>query len=295
MSSEQPKVGRIVSIVCARGLGDALISMILAHNLTLSGCQVTTFSSILYQLRDWFPQSAILPFPNNLQSSFSTFDTIIAADHSIVNETHAFGNQLIILKEDEFDRNVSIAQNIQIACQQRLGLPFSQRKNGIQPLRDLRFRSHPKRLVLHPTSSDTKKNWPADKFIALAKKLEKQGYSPYFCISPAERKHWEQLVPHDQLPFFSSVSDLASFVFESGYLIGNDSGVGHLASALNIPTLSLFARKSYAHLWRPGWGHGHVVTPPPFVLGARLKQKCWKQLLTVTRVHKAFTHLTQIE
>jgi len=283
------------AVVCARGLGDALLSMVLAHNLRLSGKQVTIFSSILCELKDWFPGFQILPYPAPKQFSaiFSSFDSIIAADHSIIKENHQFGNQLIILKENDFDKKHTMVDNLQSICKKQFSLPFARRENGIVPLKQLMWRQHINRILLHPMSSEIKKNWPAKKFIALANLLEREGFQPYFCVSPAEAPMWQSFISEERLPSFPTVSSLASFIYESGYLIGNDSGVGHLAASLNIPTLSLFARKSYANLWRPGWGLNVVVTPPNILFGSRMKQKYWKSLLKARRVKNMFYKLRE--
>lgn len=283
------------AIVCARGLGDALLSMILAHNLRLSGMQITIFSSILGELKEWFPGFHIAPFPTpqTLHETFASFDTIVAADHSLLNEKHDFGNNLIVLKESSFDKTQTMAENLQMVCKLKLNLPFSFRENGILPLSGLKYRAYPNRVLLHPMSADEKKNWPAEKFISLARELEKEGLQPFFCVSPQEAPLWKGFVAPESLPHFPTVSALANFVYESGYLIGNDSGVGHLASSLQIPTLSLFARKSYSRLWRPGWGLGRVATPANLVVGAGLKQKFWKNLLWVGRVKKQFMELRE--
>lgn len=278
------------AVVCARGLGDALLSMVLAHNLTLSGVCVTVFSSILSELKEWFPNYQILPFPapHQFETVFATFDTIIAADHSLINEHHQFGNQLIVLKEENFNKSRTMVENLQVISAEILSLPVASCENGITPPHGVIWRAHPNRVIIHPMSSDVKKNWPAEKFIALGHYLEKEGFYPYFCMCPSERVSWKTSVPEDRLPHFLTISALAAFVYESGYLIGNDSGVGHLASLLNIPTLTLFARKSYSTLWRPGWGPGKVVCPPNILFGSRMKQKYWKNLLSVRRVRKAF-------
>ena len=274
----------MTAVVCAQGLGDALLSMIVSHHLSLCGREVTTFSSALYELRGWFPGHTILPFPPS-RDVFASYQTVIAADHAMVKK-NAF-----ILRECDFDKQRTVVDNLEQACKIQLGLSHYGRENGIVPPKKLTWRAHPGRVVLHPMSADPKKNWPAKKFIKLSLLLKKEGFEPIFCVSPKERETWIDLVAEKELPLFPTVEDLAAFVYESGALIGNDSGVGHLASALKIPTLTLFARKSYAQLWRPGWGIGSVVAPPPFLLGNRLKQKYWKELLTVGRVMHAFKKL----
>lgn len=277
-------------MVCARGLGDALLSMTVSHNLLLSRVRVTTFSSILCELSSWFPNHTILPYPSKevFEKTFSRFDTVIAADHSMVREDHDFGNRLIVLKESRFDKNSPMADNLQRVCKSILELPFCEKGNGLVIPAGLNWRSDQKRLAIHPTSSDKKKDWPAVKYVKLGRKLEELGFEPYFCLSPTERSEWFGRIAEDQLPLFPTIHELASFLFESAAMIGNDSGVGHLASALNIPTLSLFSRKSYSRLWRPGWGENVVVAPPNILPGARMKEKWWKSLISVGRVLRAF-------
>ncbi len=282
-----------VAVVCARGLGDALLSMVVSHNLSLSRVRVATFSSILCELNDWFPNHTILPYPKKeaFQEMFSAYDTIIAADHSLLARNDDFGSRLIVFKESRFDKSISMADNLQKLCKTLLKLPYCEKRNGMVIPKGLSWQRYPQRVVIHPTSSEETKNWPAEKYIKLGTELEKQGYAPHFCLSPAEREKWVGKVAEEQLPIFPTVHELACFVFESGAMIGNDSGVGHLASALSIPTLSLFARKSYAQLWRPGWGEGLIATPPAVLPGARLKQKYWKQLLSVRMVVRAFAKM----
>lgn len=278
------------AVVCASGLGDALLSMVIAYNLAQTGFRVTTFSSILCELKDWFPSTPILPHPSheNFYSTFAAFDTVIAADHSMISEAHCFDNHLIVLNENAFDKTKTMVENLRLVCSHQLQLIGAEKSNGVKPPASLKWRLHSQRVILHPSSSDAKKNWPASKYIALARELEKEGYDPYFCVSPLEHIEWKNAVSVKRLPFFPQLDTLAAFIYESGYLIGNDSGLGHLASALNIPTLSLFARKGYSNLWRPGWGFGRVVSPPPILPGSYLKQKYWKDLLSVGRVRKAF-------
>ncbi|WP_192980422.1 glycosyltransferase family 9 protein [Pseudomonas sp. EggHat1] len=67
----------------------------------------------------------------------------------------------------------------------------------------------------------------------LAHRLKGQGYDPQFVLSPKERAEWsEHQGDAFLIPNFSNVRELAAYLYESGYIIGSDSGVGHLAAAL---------------------------------------------------------------
>ena len=74
-------------------------------------------------------------------------------------------------------------------------------------------------------------------------------------------------------------------------MIGNDSGVGHLASCLGIPTLTICRSQMAANFWRPGWSKGAVITPPawvPNLKGLRLRDQHWQKFISVKKVYKTF-------
>ena len=113
---------------------------------------------------------------------------------------------------------------------------------------------HSKRVVLHPLSGSQAKNWYLSRFIKLAKKLKKLGWQPVFMVAPHEYDSFKaQLGGEFSLPKFGSLLASAEFLYESAAVIGNDSGVGHLASSMNVPVLTLYCRNK-AFAWRPGWG-----------------------------------------
>ncbi len=266
-----------VAVIAARGLGDGLLSLILSNNLMRSGHVVTTYSTILCQMRDWFPGHMIASFN---EIDFSTTDHVIAADHSLIRKSN---EKTLILFEREFDKSKSMVENLVIAAA-KLGLEATA-ETGVMIPPKLEHRRYAKRVILHPMSSAVHKNWHPEGFRALSKRLLLLGFDPVLCVGPEEKECWPEART------FPTISDLAAFIYESGVVIGNDSGLGHLASLLDIPTLSLFARKSYSRLWRPAWNRGIVVTPNIPLIGASMKQRYWKNFLTVSQVLKNFKHL----
>jgi len=124
--------------------------------------------------------------------------------------------------------------------------------------------------------------------------LRKRGYDVQFVIAPHERERWRNLGQFNiPAPNFSNLHELASYIYESGWFIANDSGVGHLASNLGIPGISLFRRRRMAERWRPAWGIVGVVLPWQWVPSSYLKERLWRQTLTCNRVLTAFTRLTR--
>jgi ADP-heptose:LPS heptosyltransferase len=76
--------------------------------------------------------------------------------------------------------------------------------------------------------------------MSLARKIRADGYDVVFSCAPNERPYWvEKLNNNFELPEFKSINLFAEYLYESALLIGNDSGAGHLASAMGIPVVTL--------------------------------------------------------
>jgi heptosyltransferase-3 len=292
-----------IAIISARGLGDGVLSMIIAHHLKQHGYSVTVFHDFLTQLREWFPQQTILNYPPAIKSGkinvdqireiFQPFDLVISTDGApLFAYREILGDKYKIFYEHDFNKRQTIAANFMTICTDFFHLKNVSLANGLEIPTTLQPRKFGQRVIIHPTSTCPTKNWLPEKFIRLARKLQQKNFEPIFVVSPVERPDWLWIESHGfALPYFANIDRLARFIVESGYMIGNDSGIGHLASNLGIPTLSLFSRKSMANLWRPNWSVGRIVTPSFQLPGARLRVKYWKKFLTVRRVRAAFNKL----
>jgi heptosyltransferase-3 len=199
------------------------------------------------------------------------------------------------LHDVEFgDRPGCMAQRFADFCRDDLALRAPVVDNGITAPASLVHRRNDKRVMIHPEASTEDKRWFSHRFVRLAQRLRKRGYDVQFVIAPHERERWRDLAALDiPAPHFANLHQLACCVYESGWFIGNDSGIGHLASNLGIPSLSLFRRRRVAERWRPAWGVVDVVLPWQWVPTAYLKEKLWRQTLTCNRVLAAFARLTR--
>lgn len=293
------------------GLGDGLIALQLSYNLWLNGSLVDTFHPSLGGLAEWFPDLPISPFPKleEIKETLSSYDLyFIIYEKSewmqtILSycQTH-FPNQTTVLnpiataRKDylyweggRFDGKSTFVDNLHTFCKETLRLSNLTKTNGITPPYPLIHRRFLDRVIIHPTSSRVGKNWPKEKYILLKNLLKSQGFHPLFTLGPQETKDWEGL--GIEIFCSSSYSELATFLYESGWMIGNDSGVGHLASCLNIPTLTICRSKQTAQFWRPGWGLNEVITPPSFIPNLkklRWRDRYWKNWISVRSVFKKF-------
>ena len=236
----------------------------MAYQISRCGHSVVLYSDVLYEMQQWFPEVLIRKQAHSAEE-FSEYDHILADDHSWFVRKIAGSKstkRILIPKESEFDRSKQRIFNMQWVLAQFYGINTSDRNNGLRPLGDAVKGRFSKRIAIHPTASDRRRYWGAKKFLELSKRLQKLGYEVGFVMSPEEREEWRREVAVSaDLPRFENLSEVARYIYESAYFIGSDSGLGHLASNLGTPTVSIFVRKSHSRNWRPGWSDGVVVSP----------------------------------
>ncbi|MEA3127619.1 MAG: hypothetical protein QOD67_4638 [Caballeronia sp.] len=272
-------VGR-VAFVASNAIGDTLVSMVIVRNLIDHGFDVTVYGTPAHALRLWFPDVTVLPLPQeNIATAFASYNTVFQMQwNQPLSDLVDVHSHVLTLHDVEFgDRSGCMAQRFADFCRDDLALSAAVRDNGIRAPVGLEHRRHGTRVIIHPEASTEDKRWFSHRFVRLAQRLRKRGYDVQFVIAPHERERWPNLEKFDiPAPHFADLHALACCVYESGWFIGNDSGVGHLASNLGIPSLSLFRRRRVAERWRPAWGTVDVVLPWQWVPTSYLKEKLWR-------------------
>jgi heptosyltransferase-1 len=107
-------------------------------------------------------------------------------------------------------------------------------------------------MFFHSTARDAK-HWPNEHWIGLGQYLNTLGYSlvlPW--ASPAEKKRAEliaQALKNASVLPKLSIVQLAQLMHQCKACIGLDTGLTHIAVALDIPTLAIFTD---THIWQAG-------------------------------------------
>ncbi len=107
--------------------------------------------------------------------------------------------------------------------------------------------------VIHPFSGSPGKNWPLDRFVELAKRLESQ-MPVKWCAGPEETLPWDAVRIGD-------LYDLAFWLASARVYVGNDSGITHLAAAAGAPVVALFGATNPA-VWGPRGERVRIVEGP---------------------------------
>jgi len=124
-------------------------------------------------------------------------------------------------------------------------------------------------IAIHPGSGGLSKCWPAERFRALIECLVERGCMPIVTFGPADDAVRRRILPRisdrdvlivENRPLF----DMAVLYGRCRAMIGNDSGMTHLAAATGTPVIGLFGPTDPA-VWGPRgnavrmlWGGGEI-------------------------------------
>lgn len=293
------------AVVSSSSLGDGLLMLIAAFYLKQNGYKVTVFHRLMHEMSSFFPDYDFQPYPEKI-ADLKSFDLAIMEHQTPVpfkdfeEELASFKNLYILCPRKIdlpshpqtilFQQDKSMAQNIALSMAKILKQKEFFPINGITPPKNLTHQKYPERILLHPLSNNPLKNWRKKKFLRLYKDLQKKGLNPVFLMAPHEEDVWKK--EDVKIKTFPNYHELAAYVYESGFLIGNDSGPAHLASNLAIPSLVIAGNRRKMQLWRADFYPTRLIFPPPFIPNFKyfkIKDYYWPHFISTKKVFKAFT------
>ncbi|MEJ7862475.1 MAG: glycosyltransferase family 9 protein [Pyrinomonadaceae bacterium] len=140
--------------------------------------------------------------------------------------------------------------------------------------------------LLHPAAAFDSKQWATEKFARVADFLSEKGFNPVAVAAPGEREVLENLKQNARVPVITfddlSLPEITALAAHAALFVGNDSGIAHIAAAVDTPCVVVFGSSNVYH-WRP-WTN----TPNEVVYSGKGsdKQEFIKQI-TVENVCKA--------
>lgn len=124
--------------------------------------------------------------------------------------------------------------------------------------------SKSKRIVIHPGSGSTTKNWPAQNWLRLADEIIATHPQTEIIFITGEAEVERGTLPQD-IPFRRwqnlSLTDLVDHLHTCDLFLGHDSGISHLASACGVPSLLLFGPTDPS-TWAPPQPTVRVIRAP---------------------------------
>jgi ADP-heptose:LPS heptosyltransferase len=194
--------------------------------------------------------------------------------------------------------------NTYLALLRPLGVPVATRDVRLVPLAtDLAVAQKiaprgGRKILIHPGSRSAFRLWPADRFAAVADRLQDElGAQVFLVAGPAEQALVAQIRSHTRTHVVAldrafSVGQFAALLAQFDVFLCHDSGPMHVAAAVGTPVVALFSSQN-ATIWRP-LGERHAVLqtplpcacfpagqlPGPCTKGDSYKSYCVRQLTT---------------
>ena len=103
--------------------------------------------------------------------------------------------------------------------------------------------SAPGRLLIHPGASSARKRLAPSAAVAAARLLAEDGWRPEYVLGPSETDLAPVIAGLDAEAAIETITDIGRLrrrLEAADALVGNDSGVSHLAAFLGLPTVAVF-------------------------------------------------------
>lgn len=108
--------------------------------------------------------------------------------------------------------------------------------------------------LLHPATAFETKQWAAENFARVAGFLHEKGLQPVAVAAKHERGVLQKLRQISAVPILTfddlTLPEITALASKAKIFVGNDSGIAHIAAAVETPTVVVFG-SSNIHHWRP--------------------------------------------
>ncbi|MGC2236590.1 MAG: glycosyltransferase family 9 protein [Pyrinomonadaceae bacterium] len=108
--------------------------------------------------------------------------------------------------------------------------------------------------LIHPVAAFDTKQWATENFARVAEFLYEKGFSIIAIATRKEREVLEKLKQNSRVPIavFDDLTlpEITALASKAKLFVGNDSGIAHIAAAVETPSVVIFGSSNITH-WRP--------------------------------------------
>jgi lipopolysaccharide heptosyltransferase II len=108
--------------------------------------------------------------------------------------------------------------------------------------------------LFHPAAAFETKQWAAENFARISEALAARGLKVVAVAAPGEEETIKALREHSNAPIAAftnlKLPEVTALAARASLFVGNDSGIAHIASAVETPSVVIFGSSNVAH-WRP--------------------------------------------
>ena len=174
----------------------------------------------------------------------------------------SFYTQLLSSSADFWKQAVTHSAEQQLALVGFAGVPVEDRPRTSLAVTDAALASIENRLnienssfaLLHPSAAFATKQWPAENFARVSEYLAARGIKRVAIAAKHERAVLDRLAAASRVPVLTfddlTLPEITALASKAKLFIGNDSGIAHIAAAVNTPSVVIFGSSNRDH-WRP--------------------------------------------
>lgn len=199
----------------------------------------------------------------------STFLTVLSgAKHRVGYANYQYPflyNHLLSSSSDFWGKEFTHSAEQQLALLGSVGVPVDNKPPSSLAVTDESFRRVRARLhetigegtefaLIHPATAFLTKQWPAANFARVAEYLAARGIKRVAVATKKERAFLDELAQESRVPitifddlYLPQITALAS---QASLFVGGDSGIAHIAAAVNTPSVVVFGSSNRNH-WSP--------------------------------------------
>ncbi|MEK6281488.1 MAG: glycosyltransferase family 9 protein [Acidobacteriota bacterium] len=108
--------------------------------------------------------------------------------------------------------------------------------------------------VIHPAAAFATKQWATDNFARIVDELEQRGLPVIVISAQKETGIVDEITRHTAARVLAltdlSLPEITALLSRARLFVGNDSGIAHMAAAVETPAVVIFGSSNRAH-WRP--------------------------------------------
>ena len=191
-------------------------------------------------------------------STFLTYAT--GARHRVGYEGYRYSflyTDLLSSSSNFWKKEFTHSAEQQLALLGFVGVPVDDHPKSSLPVRIAceSTRTVPERFALfHPTAAFETKTWPSENFARVAEFLHVRGIDTVAVAAKSETTVLDKLKRESEVPLTTfndlSLPEITALASKATLFVGNDSGIAHIAAAVNIPSVVIFGSSNRNH-WYP--------------------------------------------
>jgi lipopolysaccharide heptosyltransferase II len=175
-------------------------------------------------------------------------------------------NHLLASASDFWQQEFTHSAEQQLALLGFVGVPVEDRPKSRLTITEQAQNSIEKKLqseiqnpesniaFFHPAAAFESKQWAAENFARVAEFLSEKGFQTIAAATKNESNVLDDLKRASRAPIIAfddlSLTEITALAAKADVFVGNDSGIAHIAAAVQTPTIVIFGSSNINH-WRP--------------------------------------------